>query len=52
MHNAQNYGVDRGAIKRPSTAQDIVGTVLYLASSAADFVTGQTIIVDGGKQFL
>jgi NAD(P)-dependent dehydrogenase (short-subunit alcohol dehydrogenase family) len=52
MQNAQNYGVDRGAIKRPSTAQDIVGTVLYLASSAADFVTGQTIIVDGGKQFL
>jgi NAD(P)-dependent dehydrogenase (short-subunit alcohol dehydrogenase family) len=52
MHNAQKYGVDRGAIKRPSTAQDIVGTVLYLASSAADFVTGQTIIVDGGKQFL
>jgi NAD(P)-dependent dehydrogenase (short-subunit alcohol dehydrogenase family) len=52
MQNAQNYGVDRGAIKRPSTAQDIVGTVLYLASSAADFVTGQTIIVDGGKQFI
>ncbi len=52
IENAQKYGVDRGAIKRPSTAEDIVGTALYLASSAADFVTGQTIVVDGGKQFI
>jgi NAD(P)-dependent dehydrogenase (short-subunit alcohol dehydrogenase family) len=52
MDNAAKYGIDRGAIKRPSSAADIVGTAVYLASSAADFVTGQTIIVDGGKQFL
>lgn len=52
MENAQKYGVDRGAIKRPSSADDIVGTALYLASSASDFVTGQTIVVDGGKQFI
>jgi NAD(P)-dependent dehydrogenase (short-subunit alcohol dehydrogenase family) len=52
MDNAHQYGVDRSAIKRPSTADDITGTALYLASSLADFVTGQTIIVDGGKQFI
>ncbi len=52
MENATKYGVERGAIKRPSVAEDMVGTALYLASSASDFVTGQTIIVDGGKQFL
>lgn len=52
MSNAAQYGVDRGAIKRPSSAEDIVGTAIYLASSASNFVTGQTIIVDGGKQFL
>jgi NAD(P)-dependent dehydrogenase (short-subunit alcohol dehydrogenase family) len=52
IENANKYGVDRGAIKRPSVAEDIVGTALYLASSASDFVTGQTIVVDGGKQFL
>ena len=52
MENANKYGVDRGAIKRPSSAEDIVGTALYLASKASDFVTGQTIVVDGGKQFI
>jgi NAD(P)-dependent dehydrogenase (short-subunit alcohol dehydrogenase family) len=52
MANANQYGVDRGAIKRPSSAEDIVGTALYLASNASDFVTGQTIVVDGGKQFI
>jgi NAD(P)-dependent dehydrogenase (short-subunit alcohol dehydrogenase family) len=52
MENAAKYGVERGAIKRPSTAEDIVGTVLYLCAPASDFVTGQTIVVDGGKQFL
>lgn len=52
MENANKYGVDRGAIKRSSSAEDIVGTALYLASPASDFVTGQTIVVDGGKQFI
>ena len=27
-------------------------TVLFLASPAADFITSQTLIVDGGKQFI
>ncbi len=52
MDNATEYGVQRGAIKRGSNADDIVGTALYLASKASDFVTGQTIVVDGGKQFI
>jgi len=51
MEDAANYGVNRGAIKRASQTGDIVGTALYLASSASDFVTGQTIVVDGGREF-
>lgn len=51
MDNATSYGVERGAIKRASQTDDIIGTALYLASSASDFVTGQTIVVDGGRQF-
>jgi NAD(P)-dependent dehydrogenase (short-subunit alcohol dehydrogenase family) len=36
------------AIPRAMTAEDLVGTVVYLASGSSDFVTGQTFIVDGG----
>ena len=35
-------------IKRAETPDDLVGMVLFLSSSAASFVTGQTIAVDGG----
>ncbi|MGM7670427.1 SDR family NAD(P)-dependent oxidoreductase [Microbacterium sp. A93] len=52
IENAAEYGVDRGAIRRPISPEDIVGTVLYLASPASAFVTGQTIVVDGGRQFI
>jgi NAD(P)-dependent dehydrogenase (short-subunit alcohol dehydrogenase family) len=37
------------ALKRAQQPADIVGTLLYLASEASDFVTGQTIVVDGGS---
>ena len=36
------------AIKRTQAPDDMVGTVLYLAGSASDFVTGQNIVVNGG----
>ncbi|MEV7289148.1 SDR family oxidoreductase [Streptomyces sp. NPDC093252] len=36
------------AIKRPGTADDIVGTVLSLAGESSSRVTGQTIMADGG----
>lgn len=35
-------------LARDQVAEDIVGTVLFLASADAEFVTGQTINVDGG----
>lgn len=50
--DAKNYGVTRGALKRSADAKDMVGTALYLASDLAGFVTGQTLIVDGGRQFI
>ncbi|MDJ0924917.1 MAG: SDR family oxidoreductase [Acidimicrobiia bacterium] len=37
------------AIKRTSVPEDMVGTVLYLASDDAAFVTGQAILVNGGS---
>lgn len=52
IDNARSYGVDRGAIKRPIEATDIVGGALYLASPHSAFMTGQTMIIDGGRQFI
>lgn len=51
IENAENYGVTRGALKRSAQAEDMVGTALYLASPLAGFVTGQTMVVDGGREF-
>jgi NAD(P)-dependent dehydrogenase (short-subunit alcohol dehydrogenase family) len=36
------------AIKRAGTAHDIVGTVMFLAGESSGWVTGQTIMADGG----
>jgi NAD(P)-dependent dehydrogenase (short-subunit alcohol dehydrogenase family) len=36
------------AIKRPELPEDLVGTVSFLTSDDAAFMTGQTLIVDGG----
>ncbi|GAA4347641.1 SDR family NAD(P)-dependent oxidoreductase [Microbacterium rhizosphaerae] len=52
MPDAESYGIDRGSIKRPIQPDDIVGAVLFLASPESAFVTGQTLVVDGGRQFL
>jgi len=52
IENAAEYGVDRGAIRRAIDPEDIVGTVQYLASPPSAFVTGQTVVVDGGRQFI
>jgi len=43
-----NQILQRIPMGRVATTDDLIGTVIYLASSASDFVTGQTIFVDGG----
>ena len=35
-------------IKRLETPEDLVGTVIFLASHDSDFITGQVLVVDGG----
>ncbi|HEU4341564.1 MAG TPA: SDR family NAD(P)-dependent oxidoreductase [Candidatus Binatia bacterium] len=40
------------ALRRVQVPKDVVGAVLFLASPLSDFITGQTINVDGGIAFL
>jgi 3-oxoacyl-[acyl-carrier protein] reductase len=40
--------IDRSALGRVGTPKDVGGVVAFLCSDAAAYVTGQTIVVDGG----
>jgi len=42
------YLCDRIPLKRPGQPNDLDGTVVFLASDASAYITGQTILVDGG----
>ena len=39
------------SLKREAVAEDVEGTVVFLASADSAFMTGQTLVVDGGSVF-
>ena len=43
--------IEATPLRRGERAEDLVGTVLFLASHDSDFTTGQTINVDGGLSY-
>jgi gluconate 5-dehydrogenase len=43
-----DYLTDRIPVKRPGQPHDLDGAVVFLASEASRYVTGQTLLVDGG----
>ena len=54
MFSGQAYEtrVRRRAIAREAVPEDLCGAMLFLASPASDFITGQTLVVDGGGAML
>jgi gluconate 5-dehydrogenase len=39
---------DRIPLKRPGQPNDLDGAVVFLASDASAYITGQTLLIDGG----
>lgn len=47
----EEYIVNRTPAGRWGDPADLRGTVLFLSSAASDFITGQSIVVDGGMMY-
>ncbi len=43
-----DYLTDRIPLKRPGAPHDLDGAIVFLASEASRYITGQTLLVDGG----
>jgi 3-oxoacyl-[acyl-carrier protein] reductase len=49
--DAQNRArIQARSLKRTEVPEDLVGTAVFLCSAESDFMTGQTLVVDGGAQ--
>jgi NAD(P)-dependent dehydrogenase (short-subunit alcohol dehydrogenase family) len=49
VRTARERAVASRSLKRDETPQDLLGALVFLASADSDFVTGQTLAVDGGN---
>jgi NAD(P)-dependent dehydrogenase (short-subunit alcohol dehydrogenase family) len=49
LGRAEGAIVDRIPLRRLGGPDDLKGAVAYLASAASDYVTGHTLVVDGGE---
>jgi len=47
----QQVSISSRTIQRDQLPEDVVGAVVYLCGPSASFVTGQTIVIDGGQTF-
>lgn len=43
-----DYLIDRIPLKRTGALEDLEGAIVFLASNASAYITGQTLLVDGG----
>jgi NAD(P)-dependent dehydrogenase (short-subunit alcohol dehydrogenase family) len=51
VEKLRDASVSARTIQRDQVPEDVVGAVVFLCSPAADFVTGQTMVIDGGQYF-
>jgi NAD(P)-dependent dehydrogenase (short-subunit alcohol dehydrogenase family) len=47
----REVSVSARTLQRDQEPEDVVGAVVFLCGPGATFVTGQTIVIDGGQYF-
>jgi NAD(P)-dependent dehydrogenase (short-subunit alcohol dehydrogenase family) len=48
VKEARPRSVGQRALKREEYPEDLLGSLIFLASAESDFITGQVIAIDGG----
>jgi len=51
VEKLRDASISARTIQRDQVPEDVAGAVVFLCSPAADFVTGQTMVIDGGQYF-
>jgi 3-oxoacyl-[acyl-carrier protein] reductase len=49
LADVAKYDVSKTPLKRLEKPEDLVGAAIFLASPESDFITGQTLLIDGGR---
>jgi NAD(P)-dependent dehydrogenase (short-subunit alcohol dehydrogenase family) len=51
VEQLRDISIAARTIQRDQLPEDVVGAVVFLCTPAADFITGQTMVIDGGQYF-
>ena len=51
VEKLRDVSVASRTLQRDQVPEDVVGAVVFLCTPAADFITGQTMVIDGGQFF-
>jgi NAD(P)-dependent dehydrogenase (short-subunit alcohol dehydrogenase family) len=51
IEKLRDVSVAARTLQRDQVPEDVVGAVVFLAGGHSDFITGQTIVIDGGQTF-
>ena len=51
IEKLRDVSVAARTIQRDQVPDDVVGAVVFLCGPASDFITGQSIVIDGGQTF-
>jgi NAD(P)-dependent dehydrogenase (short-subunit alcohol dehydrogenase family) len=51
IEKLRDVSIAARTLQRDQLPEDVVGAVVFLCGPGADFITGQTIVIDGGQYF-